>query len=76
MQVGFIAEEVLENDIISQFSQVNGVGDELEAVGWKWECVIAASVAEIKSLRSRLAAADDVIGALDERLKLLEEATP
>ena len=79
VQVGFIAEDVLENDIISQFSQANSVDGELKAVGWKWECVIAASVAEIKSLRERLAAAEsviDTIGALDERLKLLEEATP
>ena len=72
VQVGFIAEDVLENDIISQFSQANSVDGELKAVGWKWECVIAASVAEIKSLRSRLAAADDLIKTLDERLKLLE----
>tara|TARA_R110000787_G_scaffold4185_18_gene16222 strand:+ start:77 stop:709 length:633 start_codon:yes stop_codon:yes gene_type:complete len=76
VQVGFIAEDVLENDIISQFSQANGVDGELKAVGWKWECVIAASVAEIKSLRSRLAAADDLNKTLDERLKLLEKATP
>jgi hypothetical protein len=73
VQVGFIAEDVLENDIISQFSQANSVDGELKAVGWKWECVIAASVAEIKSLRSRLAAAEDMNEALDERLKLLEK---
>ena len=74
MQVGFIAEDVLENDIISQFSQAKkGEDDELEAVGWKWECVIAASVAEIKSLRSRLAAADDLNKTLDERLNILEK---
>ena len=73
VQVGFIAEEVLENDIISQFSQVKEEDGELKAVGWKWECVIAASVAEIKSLRGRLAAADDLNKTLDERLNILEK---
>ena len=41
----------------SQFSQIKDNGDgTLSAVGWKWECVIAAAVAEIKSLRTRVAA--------------------
>jgi hypothetical protein len=56
-QVGFIAEDVLDNPVTSQFSQIKDNGDgTLSAVGWKWECVIAAAVAEIKSLRTRVAA--------------------
>ena len=55
-QVGFIAEDVLDNPVTSQFSQIKDNGDgTLSAVGWKWECVIAAAVAEIKSLRARVA---------------------
>jgi hypothetical protein len=55
-QVGFIAEDVLDNPVTSQFSQIKDNGDgTLSAVGWKWECVIAAAVAEIKSLRTRVA---------------------
>jgi hypothetical protein len=60
VQVGFVAEDVLGNDITAQFSQVTSEGDELVATGWKWECVIAASVAEIKSLRTRIAALEAV----------------
>ena len=56
MQVGFIADDVLANSDIDHFSQVldNGEGG-LDPAGWKWECVIAAAVAEIKSLRTRVA---------------------
>jgi hypothetical protein len=55
-QVGFIAEDVLDNPVTSQFSQIKDNGDgTLSAVGWKWECVIAAAVAEIKALRGRVA---------------------
>jgi hypothetical protein len=56
MQVGFIADDILANDDTDHFSQVldNGEGG-LDPAGWKWECVIAAAVAEIKSLRARVA---------------------
>ncbi len=56
IQVGFIAEDVLANSTSSQFAQVEDVDGTLKGAGWKWECVIAASVAEIKSLRARVAA--------------------
>jgi hypothetical protein len=47
---------VLDNPVTSQFSQIKDNGDgTLSAVGWKWECVIAAAVAEIKALRGRVA---------------------
>jgi len=55
VQVGFIAEDVLGDSVVSQFAQVNKEDGVLKPVGWKWECVIAASVAEIKSLRARVA---------------------
>lgn len=56
MQVGFIADDILANSDTDHFSQVldNGEGG-LDPAGWKWECVIAASVAEIKALRARVA---------------------
>ena len=56
MQVGFIADDILANADTDHFSQVldNGEGG-LDPAGWKWECVIAAAVAEIKSLRARVA---------------------
>lgn len=56
MQVGFIADDVLANSDTDHFAQVsdNGSGG-LDPEGWKWECVIAAAVAEIKSLRARVA---------------------
>ena len=56
MQVGFIADDVLDNPDTIHFSQVldNGEGG-FDPAGWKWECVIAASVAEIKALRTRVA---------------------
>jgi len=72
VQVGFIAEDVLSDATTSQFSQVKDADGELEAVGWKWECVIAASVAEIKSLRSRLTVAEDSNESLEQRLSKLE----
>lgn len=57
MQVGFIADDVLANSNTDHFAQVsdNGQGG-LDPEGWKWECVIAAAVAEIKSLRARVTA--------------------
>ena len=55
MQVGFIADDVLADPTIAQFAQVEDVDGTLKGVGWKWECVIAAAVAEIKSLRARVA---------------------
>ena len=55
VQVGFIAEDVLANSTSSQFAQVKNVDGTLKGAGWKWECVIAAAVAEIKSLRARVA---------------------
>lgn len=55
VQVGFIAEDVLANSTSSQFAQVEDVDGTLKGAGWKWECVIAAAVAEIKSLRTRVA---------------------
>mgnify|MGYP002621681608 FL=1 len=55
MQVGFIADDVLANSTTAKFAQVEDVDGTLKGVGWKWECVIAAAVAEIKSLRSRVA---------------------
>ena len=56
MQVGFIADDVLANSDTDHFAQVsdNGSGG-LDPEGWKWECVIAAAVAEIKALRARVA---------------------
>ena len=56
VQVGFIADDVLANANTSLFAQVidDGRGG-LDPAGWKWECVIAAAVAEIKSLRARVA---------------------
>jgi hypothetical protein len=56
MQVGFIADDILANSDTDHFSQAldNGEGG-LDPAGWKWECVIAAAVAEIKSLRTRVA---------------------
>lgn len=56
MQVGFIADDVLANSTTAKFAQVKDVDGTLKGVGWKWECVIAAAVAEIKSLRTRVAA--------------------
>ena len=55
MQVGFIADDVLANSDASHFAQAtdNGKGG-LDPSGWKWETVIAAAVAEIKSLRARV----------------------
>ena len=55
IQVGFIADDVLANSTTAQFAQVEDVDGTLKGVGWKWECVIAAAVAEIKSLRTRVA---------------------
>ena len=55
VQVGFIAEDVLGDSVVSQFAQVNEEDGVLKPVGWKWECVIAAAVAEIKALRGRVA---------------------
>ena len=55
VQVGFIADDVLADPTTSQFAQVEDVDGTLKGVGWKWECVIAAAVAEIKSLRARVA---------------------
>jgi len=53
LQVGFIAEEVLEH--APQFAQVEDVDGQLKAAGWRWPDVIAALVAETQSLRSRVA---------------------
>jgi len=55
VQVGFIADDVLANSTTARFAQVEDVDGTLKGVGWKWECVIAAAVAEIKSLRARIA---------------------
>jgi len=55
IQVGFVADDVLANSTIAKFAQVEDVDGTLKGVGWKWECVIAAAVAEIKSLRTRVA---------------------
>lgn len=56
MQVGFIADDILANADTDHFSQVLDDGEGgLDPAGWKWECVIAAAVAEIKSLRARVA---------------------
>ncbi len=55
IQVGFIADDVLANLTSAKFAQVENVDGTLKGVGWKWECVIAAAVAEIKSLRTRVA---------------------
>ena len=55
VQVGFIADDVLADPTTAQFAQVEDVDGTLKGVGWKWECVIAAAVAEIKSLRARVA---------------------
>lgn len=56
MQVGFIADDILANTDTDHFSQVLDDGEGgLDPAGWKWECVIAAAVAEIKSLRARVA---------------------
>jgi len=57
VQVGFIADDVLSNSDTSLFAQAtdNGEGG-LDPSGWKWECVIAAAVAELKSVRARLEA--------------------
>ena len=57
MQVGFIADDVLSNSDTSLFAQAtdNGEGG-LDPSGWKWETVIAATVAELKSVRARLEA--------------------
>ena len=55
IQVGFIADDVLANSTSAKFAQVENVDGTLKGVGWKWECVIAAAVAEIKSLRARVA---------------------
>jgi hypothetical protein len=57
VQVGFIADDVLSNADTSLFAQAtdNGHGG-LDPSGWKWECVIAAAVAEIKALRARVTA--------------------
>ena len=55
IQVGFVADDVLANSTIAKFAQVEDVDGTLKGVGWKWECVIAAAVAEIKSLRARVA---------------------
>ena len=66
MQVGFIADDILSNSDTDHFSQVldNGEGG-LDPAGWKWECVIAAAVAEIKALRGREAALEARIAALE-----------
>ena len=57
MQVGFISDDILASSNASHFAQVtdNGEGG-LDPAGWKWECVIAAAVAELKSVRARLEA--------------------
>jgi hypothetical protein len=55
VQVGFIADDVFANSTTAGFAQVEDVDGTLKGVGWKWECVIAAAVAEIKSLRARVA---------------------
>ena len=56
VQVGFIADDVLADSTTAQFAQVEDVDGTLKGVGWKWECVLAATVAELKSVRARLAA--------------------
>lgn len=58
IQVGFIADDVLANSTTAQFAQVEDVNGTLKGVGWKWECVLAAAVAEIKSLRARMEAVE------------------
>lgn len=56
VQTGFIAEDVLSDPVTSRFAQVVDDGNGgLQATGWKWECVIATAVAEIKALRARVA---------------------
>ena len=56
VQVGFIADDVLANSTTSRFAQVSDNNGTLKGVGWKFECVLAATVAELKSVRARLAA--------------------
>ncbi len=60
VQVGFIANDVLDHADTAHFAQVldNGEGG-FDPAGWKWECVIAACVAEIKYLRGRVAALEN-----------------
>lgn len=66
MQVGFIADDILANSDTDHFSQVldNGEGG-LDPAGWKWECVLAAAVAEIKALRGREATLEARVVALE-----------
>ena len=66
MQVGFIADDILANSDTDHFSQVldNGEGG-LDPAGWKWECVLAAAVAEIKALRGREATLEARVADLE-----------
>tara|TARA_R100001463_G_scaffold48448_7_gene97556 strand:- start:1313 stop:2251 length:939 start_codon:yes stop_codon:yes gene_type:complete len=55
-QVGFIADDVFANSTTARFATIKDEDGTLKPVGWKFENVLAATVAELKSVRARLAA--------------------
>ena len=55
-QVGFIADNVFANSTTARFASVKDVDGTLQPVAWKFDNVLAATVAELKSVRARLAA--------------------
>ena len=58
VQVGFIADDVLANSTTARFASVEDVDGTLQAVAWKFDNVLAATVAELKSLRARMEAVE------------------
>tara|TARA_A100001391_G_scaffold185972_1_gene154876 strand:- start:543 stop:1481 length:939 start_codon:yes stop_codon:yes gene_type:complete len=55
-QVGFIADDVFANPTTARFATIKDENGTLEPVAWKFDNVLAAVVAELKSVRARLAA--------------------
>ena len=55
-QVGFIADDVFANPTTARFATVKDEDGTLKPVSWRTENVLAAVVAELKSVRARLEA--------------------
>ena len=55
-QVGFIADDVFANPTTARFATVKDEDGTLKPVSWRFENVLAAVVAELKSVRARLEA--------------------
>jgi hypothetical protein len=57
-QVGFIADDVFANPTTARFATIKDENGTLKPVSWRIENVLAAAVAEIKSLRARMEAVE------------------